>query len=370
MSLKIIIKKYFIGLLSYLFILIILNELIGTEFMELFKNLFFENGEILNHNIRLIRGDLEVLKLFKFIISFLFLAYTIMYVDLTYSNYKLMLKEEKRKTMDIQNRIKLIFNNKTVVESDEYIELDNIIKKNIYKQLKLEEDYNDRMTKLNLSMAFLAHDLRTPLTSIIGYSDLLVNEIELSELAKKKYYNIIKEKSNDLEKLIDQFFLYTKSELQIENLKKIDFDIYEFFVQIRETFYPYAIEKKLKINLQLPGKQNMLADPEALARCFNNILKNAVLYSVDNSTINIIYEKENDNHIFIIENKIDRDKNRDIEEKELFHLFYRGDYSRNQMIKGSGLGLNIAKTIIEKHKGSIDVKVLENIIRFKIIIPL
>lgn len=101
--------------------------------------------------------------------------------------------------LDIQKRIELILSGKELPVSPKLLEIDNLIKDIINEENEVKKRFDEQMSKFNLSMAFLAHDLRTPLTSIIGYINLLADEKELSLEARNKYYNIIQNKSNELE---------------------------------------------------------------------------------------------------------------------------------------------------------------------------
>lgn len=303
----------------------------------------------------------------RFFAFMLFCAYTLIYVDIAYAYYSNEKKEKAKLIIDIQNRLKDILNEKSVSPSEEYLELDNLLSSFVLDKKRYEKKYEQNMTKLNLSMAFLAHDMRTPLTSILGYTDLVLNNENLEKNNERKYIKIIQDKANDLDKLTDQFFAYTKEQLQIEKISKIKLDLYKLLVQLKETFYPYLSEKSLEIVLYVPEKTTIMADPDAIARSFGNILKNAVLYSKKNGKIIVRYEDKNDCDVISFENNILEANNFDV--SNMFQPFYRGNYSRNHDAKGAGLGLSIAKTIIEAHKGEVVGNINGNIISIKIYLP-
>lgn len=367
MSLKKIIKRYIFGLLGLAFFITVTFQILSSEVLSIFNNVFFDDGKVVINGVHYIVGNFKVVSFFKFFISLIFCAYTLIFIDITYSYYLSEKKEKAKLIIDIQNRLKDIMNGKSVYSSEEYLEIDNLLYSFVLEKKRYKEKYEQNMTRLNLSMAFLAHDMRTPLTSILGYTDLVLNNDNLGRNNEKKYIKIIQDKANDLDKLTDQFFAYTKGQLQTEKITKIELDLYQLLVQLKETFYPYLSEKSLEILLYVPEKTTIMADPDAIARCFGNILKNAVLYSEKNSKIIVRYENNNDFDIITFENNILKANNFDA--SNMFQTFYRGDYSRNHDVKGAGLGLNIAKTIIEAHKGEVEASIDEKIVSINIYLP-
>ncbi|MDD7305146.1 MAG: HAMP domain-containing sensor histidine kinase [Peptoniphilaceae bacterium] len=335
--------------------------------MSIFNNVFFDNGKVVIDGVHYIIGNFKVVSFLRFFILLIFCVYTLIFVDIAYSYYSNEKKEKAKLIIDIQHRVKDIFNGKSVSPFEEYLELDNLLYSFVLEMKKYEEKYEQNMTKLNLSMAFLAHDMRTPLTSILGYTDLVLNNDNIGRNNEKKYIKIIQDKANDLEKLTDQFFAYTKGQLQLEKITKIKLDLYKLLVQLKETFYPYLSEKSLDILLYVPDKTTIMADPDAIARCFGNILKNAVLYSENNGEIIVRYENNNNCDVISFENNILKASEFDV--LNMFQPFYRGDYSRNHEVKGSGLGLNIAKTIIEAHQGQVVGSINGNIVSIKTYLP-
>lgn len=367
MSLKKIIKRYLFGLLGLAFFVTVTILILSSEVLSIFNNVFFDDGNVVTNGVHYIVGNFKVVSFFKFFILLIFCVYTLIFVDIAYSYYSSEKKEKAKLIIDIQHRVKDILNEKSVSSSEEYLELDNLLSSFVLDKKKYEKKYEQNMTKLNLSMAFLAHDMRTPLTSILGYTDLVLNNDNLGKNNEKKYIKIIQDKANDLDKLTDQFFAYTKGQLQTEKIIKVNLDLYKLLVQLKETFYPYLSEKDLEIVLVVPEKTTIMADPDAIARCFGNILKNAVLYSQKNGKIIVRYENKSDFHVITFENNILETNNFDV--SNIFQPFYRGDYSRNYEVKGSGLGLNIAKTIIEGHKGEVEANMEGDKVSIKIYLP-
>lgn len=369
MLLKTIIKKYIMSIIFFTILVFIFNIIIGSEFSSYFSRIFFDGGnEIFEEGQRYIEGRLKITQLIKASIFLLYFIYTVIFVDQCLSNYFSQQYSEKKLILDIHKRIELILSGKELPVSPKLLEIDNLIKDIINEENEVKKRFDEQMSKFNLSMAFLAHDLRTPLTSIIGYINLLADEKELSLEARNKYYNIIQNKSNELEQLVDQFFGFTKVQLQVDKLIKRDFDLYNFFVQIKETFYPYLTNKNLTLDVFIPERTMIVGDPNQLARCFNNVLKNAVLYSPEKSEIKVCYYKNEGKHNITIENKFMESNGIDIE--NVFEPFYRGDYSRSKAEKGAGLGLSIAKTIIQRHNGDISVMCKNGFIIVEVRLPM
>lgn len=367
MLLKKIIKRYLFGLVGLTLFFVVTSMVLSYDLLSMFSTIFFDGGKVVNDGTQYIVGRFKIVSFLRFFTLVIFCAYTLIFIDIAYL-YCLNEKKEKAKLIiELQNRVKEILNERSVAPFEEYLELDNILSSFVLEKKRYKEKYEENVTKLNLSMAFLSHDLRTPLTSILGYTELVLNNDNLGRENEKKYIKIIQDKANDLEKLSDQFFAYTKGQLQTEKITKIKLDLYKLLVQIKETFYPYLREKSLSILLDVPEKTIILADPNAIARCFGNILKNAVLYSEKNGEIIVKYKQHNNFDVICFENKTMEVKNFDV--SNMFQPFYRGDYSRNHDSKGAGLGLNIAKTIIEAHQGKIDGSTNESTVSIKIYLP-
>lgn len=263
----------------------------------------------------------------------------------------------------------------------------------LYKQddsiIKLSEplkSYENKMNQVKMSMIlnqqaatklqykkdemlmYLAHDIRTPLTSIIGYLSLIDEVPEMAIEKRTKYIKLTLDKSYRLEKLINEFFEFTRYNSDRIKLNIEEIDLYYLLVQMIDEFYPL-----LSINChvaKLYGDENILilGDSIKLVRAFGNILKNATIYSFKNTEIIISIKTINDKVYINFHNK----GNTIPEEKlsKLFDKFYRGDDSRNSNTGGTGLGLAIAKEIILLHQGEINVKSKNNTVDITVAIPL
>ena len=159
---------------------------------------------------------------------------------------------------------------------------------------------------------------------------------------KAKYVHITLEKANRLERLINEFFEITRYNIQQIVLEKEKIDLYYMLLQMMEEFYPLLSQKGNQVELHGDENVTVFGDPIKLARVFNNILKNAVAYSYDNTKIHIFLEEITPRQVVI---KF-QNQGRTIPKEKLssiFEKFYRMDEARTSNTGGAGLGLAIAK---------------------------
>ncbi len=217
--------------------------------------------------------------------------------------------------------------------------------------------------KNNLVM-YLAHDIRTPLTSVIGYLSLLEEAKDMPMEQREKYVHVTLEKANRLEQLINEFFEITRYNIQEIILEKEKIDLYYMLVQMLEEFYPALEEKGNRAVLHSSEDVCVYGDSVKLARVFNNILRNAIAYSYRDTQIDIFVEEvygknTGDGPAKGKQEKIVvcfRNRGKTIPKEKLssiFDKFYRMDEARNSDTGGAGLGLAIAKEIVARHGGRI-----------------
>lgn len=222
---------------------------------------------------------------------------------------------------------------------------------------KIEEERAAERLKTEL-ITNVSHDLRTPLTSLIGYIQLAANN-NISPEDKDKYTKISLEKSKKLKALIDDLFEYSKLESGGIKLEKTKVNIIEIIEQSIGELSIQAKERNIEFIKNFKNiKVDLLIDPGKIARAFENILGNAVKYSVEGNDVNINLHENEKKLIISFENIVDNFSEENIE--KVFNRFYRTDESRNSETSGSGLGLAIAKSIVELHEGRIWVKGQEN----------
>lgn len=198
---------------------------------------------------------------------------------------------------------------------------------------------------------YLAHDIRTPLTSVIGYLSLLDEAPDMPVEQRAKYVHITLDKAFRLETLVNEFFEITRYDLQQTVLEKEPIDLSYMLLQMAEEFYPVFSVKGIAIRRDIPEDIRISADPVRLARVFQNILKNAASYSFSDTEIVIKAEQTADCVRISFENEGKTIPAHKLE--TIFEKFCRLDASRGTGDGGSGLGLAIAKEIVELHGGRI-----------------
>ncbi len=220
----------------------------------------------------------------------------------------------------------------------------------------------------NELVMYLAHDIRTPLTSVIGYLSLLEEVENMPTEQRRKYTHIALDKSYRLEKMINEFFEITRYNLQQIHIEKTDIDLYYMLVQLSDEMLPILSSHGNTAVLHADEELTICGDAEKLGRVFTNVLKNATHYSFPNTEIQIIAQKSEDSVTITFRNKGDTIP----PEKctTIFEKFYRLDEARTSEKGGAGLGLAIAKEIIILHGGSITVESHEHITSFIITLPL
>ena len=201
---------------------------------------------------------------------------------------------------------------------------------------------------------YMAHDLKTPLTSIIGYLTLLSDEKEISRGLQEKYIKIALDKSLRVEELINQFFDITRYNLYSMPIDKKEINLVYLLKQLVDECYPMLEKNNLSCNLIAPERVMFFGDGDKLARAFDNLLKNAINYSYKETIIEIMVEQKESKIEISFKNKGDKIPKYKLE--KIFEKFYRGDEARISSTGGAGLGLAITKEIIELHGGNIKVK--------------
>ena len=257
----------------------------------------------------------------------------------------------------------------------EYIELPDELEE-IQKRmnhLKRESEKNEKLAKENEEkkdelIVYLAHDIKTPLTSMIGYLSILDEIDDMPKKKQKNYISIALDKSYRLEDLINELFDVARFNSEKIVLEKEELNLNLMLEQIIDDFYPTLRElnKSIKLNYNEPISIN--GDPDKLSRVFNNLIKNAISYSKEESEIVINLKKDNNNAIVEVINKgkqISKEKL-----SKIFEKFYRLDSARTSRTGGSGLGLSIAKDIVELHNGTITAESNEEQTTLRVTLPL
>lgn len=240
----------------------------------------------------------------------------------------------------------------------------NQIKDNLEKQKKVALDAEQRKNDL---VVYLAHDIKTPLTSVIGYLSLLDEAPDMPPEQKAKYVGITLEKAYRLEQLINEFFEITRFNLQTIVLNKEKINLLFMLQQIADEFYPMLTPQEKKVAVNGPEGIILWGDADKLARVFNNILKNAIVYSYENSIIDISALQQDKNIIITFTNQGNPIPKERLE--TIFEKFFRLDTSRSSNTGGAGLGLAIAKEIVKAHGGNIFVQSNTEKTFFTVVLP-
>ena len=206
----------------------------------------------------------------------------------------------------------------------------------------------------NELVAYLAHDIRTPLTSVLGYLDLLRETTDLPRETLRKYANIAYSKAERLESLINEFFEITRYNLSAIPIERETVGVRLFCQQVAEAFFPEAAARNIRITVDAAGAGQFFIDPDKLARALGNVLRNAVAYADANSVIAIAARQDARTTTITVANR-----GREISDAHLetiFEKFYREDRARSSKKGGAGLGLSLVWEIANLHGGSVRVE--------------
>jgi signal transduction histidine kinase len=235
------------------------------------------------------------------------------------------------------------------------------LKENYEKEKKQEEAKNELIVAVS-------HDLKTPLTSIIGYLELLNKDKETFTKEQQEFLEVVYEKSKSLKKLIGELFEYTKLSNNYMQLNKAQFNIAVLVNQIVGEHILFLSEKNIKVEIECIKNELVCEiDMQKFIRVIENLVKNAEKYSCRNSTFTIRMWEEDKNIKLSFISEGDNISKDDL--MKIFDGTYRMDKSRNAAIEGYGLGFPISKKIIQLHGGRIWAECKGNKIDFNIELP-
>lgn len=316
---------------------------------------------IISDNIDLFHLNIEAKYLIAFLISlviFLIIFFNLMNITLKYiQGLSDKIQEVTSGNYDVKAPIKyddelgvLALNINALAKTLKDKEAERkILKEN--ERLAFDAERNAEKKKNDL-ITNVAHDLRTPLTTIIGYLELIKNNQQLSKEDIQKYASIAYEKSKKLQSMMDDLFELTRLDQTNMKINMSILNISELILQIVDEFYPTFQEHQLNPIVNI-SKSNLFiqGDGQLIARVFDNLLSNAVKYGHDNSDILIEVLNDDQNITVKIMNYGQTISQEDL--PYLFDKFFRTDASRSSSTGGTGLGLAIAKNIIQIHHGQI-----------------
>lgn len=241
----------------------------------------------------------------------------------------------------------------------------NEIKATIRRQ---EVESVESEQKKNDLVLFLAHDLKTPLTSVVAYLTMLESHPDMNPEERRKYIHIALEKSIRLGDLISEFFDITRYNLQDIELEPVEINLSLMLEQLADELYGVLQEKQLSCEVDVEENLEVYGDPDKLARVFDNILRNAIAYCYEHTKILIAAKKKEKEVEIVFTNEGDKIPGNMLQ--TIFEKFYRVDGSRSSGTGGAGLGLAIAKEIVELHGGRVMARSDDLKTRFIVRLPL
>ena len=216
-------------------------------------------------------------------------------------------------------------------------------------------------------VVYLAHDLKTPLTSTIAYLTMLDEQPEMQPEERAKYIHIALEKSMRLGELISEFFEITRFNLQDIVLEKGNVNLSIMLEQLADESYAVLTEKKLTCSIHTDDGLIVFGDPDKLARVFDNLLRNAIAYSYPGTNIDIQAYCDLNTVVITFTNQGEQIPQQKL--TSIFEKFYRVDNARSSQTGGTGLGLSIAREILEVHGGTIEASSTYASTKFTVRLP-
>lgn len=337
-------KIYFrIALIAFCALLVVailelaLNNRAADWIVSFLQNVFNMNRETAHHLYQLIiRNNMDYLVYAAFGIFFIILA---RFLLMQFAKYFKEISSGLDILVQQSGEIKL--SPEMAAMEKKLTAIKQTLEKRELEAVTAEQRKND-------VVMYMAHDIKTPLTSVIGYLSLLHESPDIPREQKEKYIRITLEKANHLEKLVDEFFEITRYSFHTE-ITRSEIDLCFMLAQMTDEFFPLLSSKGKEVLLNIPEDLTIHGDAEKLARVFNNILKNAVAYSTEREIkISAALSANSVSISFTNSGVIPKEKL-----DAVFTKFYRLDSARSTETGGAGIGLAIAKEIVSAHGGKI-----------------
>ncbi|MDZ5253646.1 HAMP domain-containing sensor histidine kinase [Clostridium sp. LIBA-8841] len=300
---------------------------------------------------------------YLFIIIPLFLMYYWILTHRKMSDLGIVIEETKiMASGDLEHVIDIKPNNYTKNLADNINSISSQLKERTIEEKRAQQTKNDLITNVS-------HDLRTPLTSIIGYLEVMESGKYRDEVELMYYIDIVYEKAKRLNLLINDLFELTKMKNSNIDIKKSKINLGELIGQVT-AYLNYQFEKaNMEPRLYFYDENIIVnADSEKLVRVFENLLTNAIKYGKDGHYVDITSKIEGNMAVIKVINYGQSISDMDL--PYIFDRFYRVEKSRNSKVSGSGLGLAITKSIIELHNGKISAYSSEEKTVFEIKLPI
>ena len=332
----------------------------AVTFLALFSTFFFGTFGFWRENL-LLRYLITFCRDYVLLLFVLSVGLSWLGCSVHFIRKPLLFLDEMAEAADILTDLE---DDESIVLSPELSELEEHL--NLAKSRSLRAAYTAREAeqRKNDLVVYLAHDLKTPLTSVIGYLTLLRDEPDLSPEFRARYTGVALEKAERLEELIDEFFDITRFNLTHLELEKRPIDLARMLRQVASEFQPQFAQSGLTCALDLPPALEYACDPDKLARVFDNLLRNACHYSTPGTVVRISAEQGEEGITLTFANTgitIPPEKLR-----RIFEQFFRLDSSRASGTGGAGLGLAIAKEIVQLHGGTISAQSADGVTTFTV----
>jgi signal transduction histidine kinase len=298
---------------------------------------------------------------------FLFLVFLLIYCFFLLTNKRMQYFEDIHKTLEdiaggnLDTKI-------PVMGTDELTQLAMTVNNMTYQLKLLQEEEKQWEKTKNEMVTNVSHDLRTPLTSVLGYMELIAKGNYADEEALKHYADVAYNKCINLKTLVDDLFEYSKlnsTELTM-NIKSIN--LTELIEQIVLGFLPVFKDNDMEYDISYAYDKIFVdGDPLLLARVFDNLISNAVNYGKEGRFLRVEIRKDTNNAIIRIINNGHTIPAQDL--PYIFDRFYKGDKARSTYRNGSGIGLAIVKSIAEMHQGAVKAESREGRTVFEVKLP-
>ena len=283
----------------------------------------------------------------------LFVNKKVKYIKFLSSEVKVIKDEDFGKTIEVRGQDELA----ELCSSINNMSLE--LREKIDNEKKIEQNKNELITNVS-------HDLRTPLTSILGYVDLLKQNGFEDKEKFVEYISIIDERSKSLNTLINELFEYTKLNSHDIKLNYSTVEIGSLVEQLSGEYSLIFKKEGLELISEIPEEDIFVdIDIQMIVRALENLLINAKKYSVRNSHVLVKLLQESNDIVISVENKVENISQDDLD--NLFERFYKVDKARKTG-DSTGLGLSIVKRVVELHKGLVKAELINGVIKFKIIL--
>lgn len=248
--------------------------------------------------------------------------------------------------------------------------------------IRRENDVNEMVARAaeqrkNELVAYLAHDIRTPLTSVVGYLTMLQESPDMPMDQRARYAGIALDRAQRLEGMLEEFFEITRYNLQSIPIERESFDAGILCRQVADEFFPSAEARGIEIEVEAQTPLRVFADAGKVSRVLNNLLKNAVAYADEGSTVRVRAKVEGRHganegmgvRTLVVEVENEGREISPAHLQSIFEKFYREDSSRGTQGGGAGLGLAIAREIAHAHGGELTAQSLSGRTVFTLAIP-